>query len=148
MTAPSNATYSIDYDVEGWLRRRSAPGDEHTYTYTTSAASVQTTETPNGTVVRRSSQDFLGRSTGGETDSNAVSIAYTQRTTAPAGIQQNVTPVGQSLHSIVRDFLGVVAAESHPETGDITDPISAEGWIEGVVKPTCDYRYDLDAARA
>ena len=127
------------------VSRRHAPRDERTYTYTANAAGLHTRETQNGSVIRSEFAGLSGPTTGGDINSNAVSITYAQRSNAPVGIQQSITASGQALHSLVRDLLGVVVAEDHPETGSITYPITREGWIEGVIKPTGDYRYDLDA---
>lgn len=143
-TTPSGATYTAAYDVEGRLTSRSAAGDAHVYGYTTTASTVTTTHTANGSVVRRSATDHLGRPTRGELNSRPITTAYTSDSGAPAGLRATYSPDGQQEHWMRHDLLGTLVAEHHPETGTTTARVSAEGWIEGLNKPVNNFNYTLD----
>ncbi|HEV8398706.1 MAG TPA: hypothetical protein VGQ18_02585 [Gemmatimonadales bacterium] len=110
-TTTAGAVYTLEFDVHGRLKRRSAANDAHVFTCTTRAAGVETMETRNGTVVYRASVDHLGRPTGGSTNGNGVTLSYSNDTSAPPGIRQTASPSGHSDHWVKHDFLGTVVAQ-------------------------------------
>ncbi len=140
---PSGATYQVAHDAFGREVTRSAPGDAHTFSYSSDSAGTTVTEVKNGavTIVRKS--DWVGRQLSGSTNGRTVTYVYSDHT---KGVATTISGGGTGARTVVRDFFGQRAIEDHPESGRTSYAFSSEGWLLGVDRPGRDETFSLDDA--